>query len=153
MNSANTEMSNRTVMLSKILAICLMISLCWVGWVCSSFLITTTLSATTVSAETKQQVLTTKKMQKWTVIMHHYIQKVDKKQIQIWDFTISIWKQQHQTVETGVCHLRDVGGTPSDRLNCSCRKRLVLTLHISLKKYETKDKRREFEQSKSPSRN
>lgn len=42
----------RTVMLSKSLAMCLMISLCWEGWVWSSFLITTTLSATTVSAKT-----------------------------------------------------------------------------------------------------
>lgn len=46
---------NHTVMLSKSLAMCLMISLCWVGWVWSSFLITTTLSATTVSAETRSK--------------------------------------------------------------------------------------------------
>lgn len=45
------EIMKHTVMLSKSLAMCLMISLCWEGWVWSSFLITTTLSATTVSAK------------------------------------------------------------------------------------------------------
>lgn len=47
---------NRTVILSKSLAMSLMMSPCWVGWVCSSFLITTTLSATTVSAKTTEQI-------------------------------------------------------------------------------------------------
>lgn len=48
----DNEIVKRTVMLSKSLAMCLMMSLCWEGWVWSSFLITTTLSATTVSAKT-----------------------------------------------------------------------------------------------------
>lgn len=55
-------------------------------------------------------------------------------------FTVSIGKEQHQTVETGVCHLRDVGGTPANGLNRGRRKRLVLTLHIGLKKDETEEK-------------
>lgn len=38
-----------TVMLSRSLAICLIISPWCAGWVCSSFLMTTTLSATTIS--------------------------------------------------------------------------------------------------------
>ncbi|PSN52888.1 hypothetical protein C0J52_02995 [Blattella germanica] len=39
-----------TVMKSTNLAICIMMSLCSLGCVCNSFLITTTLSATTASA-------------------------------------------------------------------------------------------------------
>lgn len=52
-------------------------------------------------------------------------------------FTVSVRKQQHQTVETSVRHLGDVGGAPADGLNGSCCKRLVLTLHIGLKKDQT----------------
>ncbi len=54
-HSSNNTMMDHTVMLSKSLAMCLMISLCWVGWVWSSFLITTTLSATTVSAKQEHE--------------------------------------------------------------------------------------------------
>lgn len=49
-------------------------------------------------------------------------------------FTVSVGEQQHQTVQTRVRHLRDVGGTPADGLNGGRRKRLVLTLHIRLNK-------------------
>lgn len=49
-------------------------------------------------------------------------------------FTVSVGEQQHQTVQTRVRHLRDVGGTPADGLNGGGRKRLVLTLHIRLNK-------------------
>lgn len=49
-------------------------------------------------------------------------------------FTVSVGKQEHQTVETSVRHLGDVGGAPADGLNGGRRKRLVLTLHVGLKK-------------------
>ena len=57
----STEVKH-TVMLSKSLAMCLMISLCCVGWVWSNFLITTTLSATTVSAKTDSHINTLTKL-------------------------------------------------------------------------------------------
>lgn len=46
--------------------------------------------------------------------------------------TVSVGKKQNQTVETGVCHLRDVGGTSANGLDCGCSKRLVLTFNIGL---------------------
>lgn len=62
---------SRTVMLSKSLAMSLMMSPCWVGWVCSSFLITTTLSATTVSARATEQVYTQHSKEKVCGIFLH----------------------------------------------------------------------------------
>ena len=48
------------------------------------------------------------------------------------DGTVSVGEQQHQAIETGVCDLRDVGGTPADGLNGGGSKRFVLALHIGL---------------------
>lgn len=49
------------------------------------------------------------------------------------DVTVSVGQEQHQPVETGVRHLRDVCGAPADGLNRGCSERLVLTLDVRLK--------------------
>lgn len=87
-------------------------------------MITTTLSATTVSAKTAQIVLTkdTKPDGRGRGSLRAAMV-----------VTVSVRKQQHQAAEASVRHLRDVGGTPADGLNGGCRKRFVLTLHIGLK--------------------
>lgn len=93
---------------------------------------TTMLSATTVSGEPKQV---------FTKLDRADISN-DELKVQIWTqvtiqwglFTVSIRKQQHQTVKTCVRHLRDVGGAPADGLDGSCCERLVLTLHVGLGK-------------------
>lgn len=135
----SSTIMNRTVMLSKSLAMCLMMSPCWVGWVWSSFLMTTMLSATTVSGEPKQV---------FTKLDRADISN-DELKVQIWTqvtiqwglFTVSIRKQQHQTVEACVRHLRDVGGAPADGLDGSCCERLILTLHVGLGKKKKKKKK------------
>lgn len=48
--------------------------------------------------------------------------------------TVSVGEQQHQSIEAGVCDLRDVGGTPAYGLDGTGSKLLVLALHIGLEK-------------------
>jgi hypothetical protein len=52
--------------------------------------------------------------------------------------TVSVGEQQHQSIEAGVCDLRDVGGTPAYGLDGTGSKLLVLALHICLEKAKHK---------------
>lgn len=121
-------------MLSKSLAMSLMMSPCWVGWVCSSFLITTTLSATTVSAKAAEHI-----SQQNSERVRHDASDTDfaslpslKLPRQRRVFTVSVGQQQHQAAQTRVRHLGDVGGAAADGLDGGGRKRLVLALHVGL---------------------